>query len=943
VVNPVTWRGSNGGGGSGDWGSPIDWSGFATPQPGEAVTISGTGATVTLATGEAGAAQSVLLLGDTLALSGSLAIGASGVLEVGSGGALRLTGTLQGGRLQVDAGGTLLGQGGTLDGVVLGAGASVLGGIAITPATVTANAGGSIGVAGTLVLAGGSDDGIGFVLASPTAELNAAPGGVVTLGPRATVTLSDDTLSAADTVGFGGGTFVNDGTILSTFANGTSGVLAITAAGFTNDATMSFGDLTMLQVASQVPIAVSTNHVGLSTTTYGDLSYIAAYAPTLDIATMQFVNDGTLALVGGTLDVVSGSFENLGAVLLNDAVSQSVQLSGRTAEVVSATLTTRVRFGADVTGFTNIGTIVADTVEFDGSVALGSLGAMSGALDFEGGIDLGGGTLDASSFGTVTVAGTVSNGALAAGSGVLVLHDATLRGVAIAAGGSVEAVGPITLLDPPPGVSAVTLDATTTELGFTGVTANAGTLTVIAGSTAATDTIAMSAGGTLTLGAAFTLDAVAGTTDIAAGATVVLHGTLGADGAALDVGAALDGDGTIALADGAAVILAALAPTAGLTVAFGAGPALLVLPGNGAGVTFIGLHEGDVIDFTSVSSRPSTAFVQPGAVLDSSTGGTSLDVTGASGETAAVAVQGASNGLTFSTPSDDGGGGTLVVAACFRAGTRIATPGAEVAVERLRIGDAVLTAAGEVRRIKWLGRRHYGAREVAANPQLRPVRIAPGALADGVPARVLEVSAEHGLWVAGALVPAGALVNGRSITRAGDCGDVDYVHIELAEHALILVEGAAAESFVAAIPRSVFDNADEYAALYPHEAARAPVTALPRASEGEAVARAWALCAERSGMRVAASHGELRGHAKRIVDGVLEGLACDGAWPTTFEVLADGVPVARVTANGYRPDLDFHGLPPCAFRVPVPAGRSLALRRVGDGAGLPFSSEALAA
>ena len=50
-----------------------------------------------------------------------------------------------------------------------------------------------------------------------------------------------------------------------------------------------------------------------------------------------------------------------------------------------------------------------------------------------------------------------------------------------------------------------------------------------------------------------------------------------------------------------------------------------------------------------------------------------------------------------------------------------------------------------------------------------------------------------------------------------------YYHVELAEHALILAEGAAAETFVDNVARTAFDNWAEHEALY----GDAPIEEMP--------------------------------------------------------------------------------------------------------------------
>ncbi|WP_159999559.1 Hint domain-containing protein [Roseomonas sp. 18066] len=165
---------------------------------------------------------------------------------------------------------------------------------------------------------------------------------------------------------------------------------------------------------------------------------------------------------------------------------------------------------------------------------------------------------------------------------------------------------------------------------------------------------------------------------------------------------------------------------------------------------------------------------------------------------------------------------------CFLEGTLIATPAGERPVESLAIGDAVLDAEGRALPVRWLGQRTVASR-FADRAGSFPIRIGAGALGEALPRRDLYLSPAHALLLDGVLVQAGALVNGSSIRQLARPPErFTYFHIELAGHALVLAEGAAAETFVDNAARSRFDNHADYVALYGEAAAATGELAAPR-------------------------------------------------------------------------------------------------------------------
>ncbi|MEM9223197.1 MAG: Hint domain-containing protein [Pseudomonadota bacterium] len=235
---------------------------------------------------------------------------------------------------------------------------------------------------------------------------------------------------------------------------------------------------------------------------------------------------------------------------------------------------------------------------------------------------------------------------------------------------------------------------------------------------------------------------------------------------------------------------------------------------------------------------------EAGDVLVPSTSGSDTFYVGTvdlGGGNTGVAVQlGSRFGISVYSPVDPGNfPPTIPVASltantftvCFAAGTLIATPSGERAVESLAPGDMVLTADGRAVPALWIGHQTLSKR-FTPSERFQPVRVMAGALGDALPHTDLVLTPDHALIIDGVAVNAGALVNGTSIVRV-PLAELDervtYFHVETAAHDVILANGAPAETYVDYVTRQAFDNYAEYEARFGDQLRTIAEMDMPRA------------------------------------------------------------------------------------------------------------------
>ena len=144
---------------------------------------------------------------------------------------------------------------------------------------------------------------------------------------------------------------------------------------------------------------------------------------------------------------------------------------------------------------------------------------------------------------------------------------------------------------------------------------------------------------------------------------------------------------------------------------------------------------------------------------------------------------------------------------CFAGDALIETSSGPIRAREIAPGDLVVTRDHGLQRVTWAGRSEVGGHVFRANPKLRPVRIAAGALGNGLPTRDLLVSRQHRMLLSSRVaermfgvpevfVAAIKLTVLPGIDVDETVESIDYVHLLFDDHQIVYAEGAPAESLL---------------------------------------------------------------------------------------------------------------------------------------------------
>ncbi len=656
-------------------------------------------------------------------------------------------------------------------------------------------------------------------IASNLASFNATAGVAQPVQGLDLLMTTASTLSLTVTLAAGHGT-LSDGTLgpaaTLTIAAANEAALDSILAGLTYTGT---GVADVLSITSGTGILNGLSAgIGIAVAAAGTVDSGSGIAPTeADAETFKTPNlqPFTQAQTPGEL-VVTGLTDFADALILNGISGTALRVDAGATAIFDAAANVAANANVTIGDGGGPGTlaVLTDRFSIGGNLTLAaSPSAAASAADIAGALAIGGSlVIGAAATAMLDLSGSLAAATASIGSAgtLLAYTDAT------AAFGKMIDAGALFLLDQA-AVTATGADISgSLVLGGTAMLDLNGSLTVDAGAnlqigpdaTLSAATLAQTGGtiassGTLALTSLITSakislsggDIVANSISLGTAAKITgtgfieaqsltNSGTIAAAGGALVIGGNIANSGVLGIGAGASLdIVHALT---GGAISFSGTNAELTI--NDAGLftaTVKNMVGHDVIDLIGVP--PADVTYAGGSITVTDTAGLALGgfaLTAASGQPAVTIVA-------------DGSGGALITLGdempCFARGTRLLTPTGYKPIEILKPGDPLITASGDRRAIRWIGRRTLDFCSAKAS---QPILMKADAFGPGLPLRPLRLSPLHAVFLSGVLVPALHLVNGATIVHEPAQAAGTYFHVELDRHDIVLADGLPCETYL---------------------------------------------------------------------------------------------------------------------------------------------------
>ncbi|MCB8882101.1 Hint domain-containing protein [Acidisoma cellulosilytica] len=652
----------------------------------------------------------------------------------------------------------------------------------------------------------------------------------------------NDTVTNSGILTLGSGTSVTTANFVSTYsldvqagASITSAAGVITLAGIkTIEGSVSGQTIALTDNGTTYPNNVSTATITGTVTGTADISSGKTAVTADSIVNInaggRLISDGNMSFaeeagIASTVTVKGGEVQATGTLAINGAsliVMDGADVSAATLTLMSTPTPEIVPVIVTVAGSDSIIRVTDNATLQDTQLTLATGGSMTVGGDLTisatmappdpmtaiattiGGLLSVGGNISLGANAVVTVG---PGGTLADGNGTISINaaDGTPPSLSISGSGAVAVASTVTLGNgsltvSDDGILAIAvLDGGTLAVGGTadGVGGN-GSLTIASGGVVDVADVTIWKTGHVKLSDG---ELEADSVTIAGGDisgngtvtdTITDDGSITASGGKLELTGAISGTGSMAIDDSSLLRLDSADDGVGVTfLSDGSAETLSLAELAGLTVSISGFASADLV----------TVDLLIGATASFSTTGDAATLTFTDGfeNLGALVFAGSYTSSELLFDSSDG----TVSARCYAAGTRIAVPGGERAVEDLTVGDTLLTLSGRPRRIKWIGRRAVDCRRHRNPISVHPIKVWAGAFGPALPRRDLFLSPDHAVFAEGVLIPVKHLVNGSTVSQVL-VERVTYFHLELDSHDILLAEGLPAESYLDTGDRHAF-------------------------------------------------------------------------------------------------------------------------------------------